>query len=78
MSEGVLLSPVKKKIRETSSPARPNKPREVVVAKSPASVITISSDSEEEQDSFPLLDRTPGGVYAATNRGDSGVYSGGE
>ncbi|XP_067928349.1 homeodomain-interacting protein kinase 2-like isoform X2 [Watersipora subatra] len=47
ITESSLLSPVKKRIRETSSPARPRKPQ---APYTPASVITINSDSEDEQD----------------------------
>lgn len=47
-AEPPLLSPVKKRIKETSSPTRPSNNSTVVVPDSPASIITISSDSDEE------------------------------
>ena len=48
INESSLLSPVKKRVRETSSPSQTSRP--VVVSDSPASVIIISSDSEEDQE----------------------------
>lgn len=53
LNEAALLSPVKKRVRETSSPSRPNKPA-VVISDSPTSVITISSDSEEDQEAHTV------------------------
>lgn len=62
-----LLSPVKKKLRDEagSSPAnRPSNPA-IVLPESPASVITISSDSSEEQE-------VAGRRQAADRRSDYG------
>ena len=76
MPESSLLSPVKKKIRETSSPARPSKP---AAPQTPASVITISSDSEDEHDvassGIGQKERKSEVPARSASRGDYGSYS---
>ena len=74
VTEPPLLSPVKKRIRETSSPGNSrlsnNKPA-VVVPDSPASIITISSDSEEERVVDTRRNNKPSAGAAASGHGSS-------
>lgn len=63
--ESSLLSPVKKRVREMSSPDLSGQ-RPVILPDSPASIITISSDSEE--DSAVLEKSTTASKHQSQNR----------
>jgi len=81
LSEGSLLSPVKKKLRDDDSPVdvKPEKPvkaaaTSTVLPTSPASVITISSDSEEEADVSRRKAEVSDRKHHSSNRGKHGSY----